>query len=87
MLRNYFAGWENDAEIVDADLLNVLPFRLISYHTIKPKKRSKINASTKPSKGALFFRNRRHLRYKSLMMDSGHTVLEFRCCNKHRRIL
>lgn len=71
MLMNFFAGWEENAEVVDETLLDVIQFRMISYYKIKPKKNHKKKATKKQNVAEIFFRNRRLLRYKCLMMDSG----------------
>ena len=59
MIRIYFAGWEEEAEVEYESLLDVLQFRMISYYKMKSLKKSD-----------LFFKKFRP-RYKSLILDSG----------------
>jgi hypothetical protein len=59
MLHNYYAAYENAAEIVDPTLLEHIDFRLISFDVM--------------GKGLYddFFFNTPHRRYTSIMLDSG----------------
>ena len=62
MLRNYFAGFEYVAEVVEPDLLPLLPYRLVSFYYMAKMEEEKLK---------IFFSKRYRESRFSLMLDSG----------------